>query len=97
VILKFKVNVDDRFINVSLEAPSPNDYAPIEYQGAPDDVKKFKNFIELQCGAFGHTLGSTTTPIDFHRAMLYQKQFPAELIEGKIDKYDPDIPVGAKT
>ena len=98
-MIKYKVKVENKTIYVSLDTNSPNESAVLIYEGDKSVVSGFREFLENTYGAFGHTIGQVTTPIDLHYAMSSQQQFEARLVEGQniVKKYDPEIPDGAMT
>jgi hypothetical protein len=98
-VIKYEIKVGDNLIFVSLNIDSPNERTKLIYEGNDNSISKFKAFLEDSYGAFGHTIGKVTTPIDLHYAMNNQKQFQARLIEGQgiVTKYDPEIPESAVT
>jgi hypothetical protein len=98
-VFKYEINVDNDKIYVSISANSPNERALLIYEGSEKGVAMVRDFVKNSYGAFGHTIGEATSPIDLHYAMSNQKVFQATLIEGQdlAEKYDPDIPEGAVT
>lgn len=98
-MIKYEVKVNNATVYVSLNTNYPNEKVLLIYEGDSANIGNFKQFLENACGAFGHTIGQATTPIDLHCAMLKQQQFQAKLIEGQnlVTKYDPEIPDGAVT
>jgi hypothetical protein len=98
-VIKYEVNVGDNIIFISLNTSSPNERAVLIYEGDSSGIGNFKTFLENTYGAFGHTIGETTTAIDLHYTMSNQQQFQAKIVEGQdlITKYDPEIPDGAVT
>lgn len=96
-MVKFEAQIGDGVAYVSLETTSPNEGGSLIFEGDDKAVEDLRKFLKNAYGAFGHTIGETTSAIDLHYAMLNQAQFDARLIEGEIKEYDPEIPDGAVT
>lgn len=88
-------------ILISVDSDNPNKSAEIQYQGNQDGIDEIKPILESSYGAFGHLIGTVTTPIDLSAAMNSPEiqQFKPELIEGDdlVKDYDPQIPEGSLT
>lgn len=86
---------------VFLESDDPNASAAIQCEGDAERVEVARYYLSAQYGAFGHLIGSATTPIDLDAAILSPKmqEYRPELVEGAelVEKYDPGIPEGAIT
>jgi len=88
-----------RRVSVALDAIRPNELAEIRYSGREQAVRFTQQWLSMAHGAFGHLIGTETTPIDLAYAM---GQLPPELeliaAAGDIPtSFDPDIPAGAVT
>ena len=88
-----------RRVSVVLDATRPNQPAEIRYGGDSQGVQFIRNWLPLRHGAFGHLIGTETTPIDLAYAM---GKLPPELeliaAAGDIPtSFDPGIPDGSVT
>jgi hypothetical protein len=71
--------------------------ASLVYNGDESDIEKIRNIIENSYGAFGHKIGTITSPIDLHCA-LHKSKLSFNQVSGlKVKNYDPDIPKYAMT
>lgn len=88
-------------VEVWIDSKDPNASAKIQYSGNEVMVDVISDRLARQYGAFGHLIGSATTPIDLDAAMKSpeMKEYRPQLIEGEdmVKKYDPKIPKGAIT
>lgn len=86
---------------VWIDVDDPNISGEIQYAGQTEYVAGIRETLSRQAGAFGHLIGSVTTPIDLDAAMkgAEMQRFRPQVAEGAdlVKKYDPDIPKGAKT
>ena len=62
--------------------------------------KMTKEWVEGECGAFGHTIGRYAAPCDLHCAAMRLQQEPEPHIrfvrfEGQVETYDSGVPEGA--
>lgn len=101
-MIRFELKVDQVVpMSVSLDADRPNQSTPIIYEGTDYAVGEVKPVLRSCYGAFGHSIGDSTSPIDLDFAMKSpkMKQFQPVLIEGAelVKVYDPGIPDGAVT
>lgn len=101
-MLSYKLNdFMNREITVSLAVNSPHETAEIIYSGDNFLTAHIKEILSLSIGAFGHSIGSSTTAIDLNAALKSDrfKEYKVELIEGGelVKSYDPGIPEGAVT
>ena len=88
-----------RRVSVVLDATRPNQPAEIRYSGREQAVRFTQQWLSMAHGAFGHVIGTETTPIDLAYAM---GQLPPELqliaSAGDIPtSFDPGIPDGSVT
>jgi len=88
-------------VEVSLDSAEPNKYAPIQFAGDESAVRRVRDRLLTQYGAFGHALEETTTPIDLDAAMKSEgmAEFSPQIVEGAemVQVYDPGIPEVAVT
>ncbi|MBD2025236.1 hypothetical protein [Leptolyngbya sp. FACHB-711] len=97
-MLKFRLKYG---AEVWVNSIDPNESAMIEFSGNQDWVEIIRDQLKRQYGAFGHLIGTSTTPIDLAAALRSpgMARFQPELIEGAelVERYDPKIPKDAVT
>lgn len=90
-----------RTVTISLDAASPNERANIVIAGDESLKTIISDILSRSYGAFGHTIGEVTSPIDLNSALLNSafSDFAIELMQGKelVSSYDPLVPEGAVT
>lgn len=100
-MIKFRLQIGEASVEVSIAVDDGNKTGIIEYEGDADIVELLRDLLAFEYGAFGHLIGSATTPIDLDAAMKSPAlaQWQPELIEGAelVASYDPGIPEGAVT
>lgn len=105
-MLKYKLfdRISGEYI-VSLNSKIPNVGAKIEITTSTGGDDRFipiiRNWLQHECGAFGHIIGEATTPIDLDAAMHSKDalEFRPEIMAGAelVKSYNPGIPEGAVT
>lgn len=88
-------------VYVSVDSTNPNRASAISYSGNPEVIAEIQEWLTYEYGAFGHSIGNNTTPIDLDAAMHSKeaKQFKPKIVVGAelVKNYDPGIPEGAVT
>ena len=90
---------------VSVDSNNPNASEKISITVGDEGDDRFvpiiREWLEHEYGAFGHIIGTHTTPIDLDAAMHSRdsKKFRPEIVEGQelVKSYDPGIPKAAIT
>ena len=88
-------------VDVFLESEDADDPAVIQYGGDSANIHLVSDVLPILYGAFGHSIGTETTPIDLSAAIASPQlaRFKPQLIEGAqlIKGYRLNIPSDAKT
>lgn len=86
---------------VWIDVDDPNASGEIQYSGQTEYIAGVRETLSRQTGAFGHLIGSVTTPIDLDAAMkgAEMQRFRPQIAEGSelVKTYDPGLPKGAIT
>lgn len=100
-MIKYRLQIGESAIEVLIAVEDGNATGELLYEGDAERVASFRSLLAYQYGAFGHLIGSATTPIDLDAAMRSpaMAQWQPELIEGAalVASYDPAIPEDAVT
>lgn len=100
-MIRYRLGLPEGQVIVSIAANNGNHSGLIQYEGEAEAIEVLKEELPLLCGAFGHLIGDTTTPIDLDAVMHKpdMQRFTPELLEGAelVERYDPGIPEGAIT
>lgn len=99
--MKFSLAIYGATVTLTLPVSRPDEYAPIEFEGDPQAVRRLQLEMIGARGMFGHRLGERTTAIDLHAALMSPTlaQFQPQLLEGAelLEGWRYEFPEDAKT
>jgi hypothetical protein len=92
----------DKQVFISIDSDDPDVSGAIKYSGDAELIKLLELMISSSYGAFGHSIGDSTTPIDLDAALTIGNKFDKynpEILEGEdlVKSYESNIPDGAMT
>lgn len=100
-MIRYRLELPEGAVTVSIASNDGNTTDQIIYEGEAEAIEALKDELPVLTGAFGHLIGSATTPIDLDAAMQRSEMqaYKPELLEGRelVQRYNPGIPDGAKT
>jgi hypothetical protein len=82
-MIRFRVTTAHGDVDVSIAVDHGDAIGPIVYEGDDDAVTVTRDILSVACGARGHILGSETTPVDLHAALMQLPELVPELVEGE--------------
>jgi hypothetical protein len=95
-VIKYALTINGNPASVAVDSNDPNASAFIKITG---DDGTFADWLALQCGAFGHLIGESTSPIDLDYALSTAdaQQWQPTIIEGSemVVNYKSYLPDGA--
>lgn len=82
-MIRYKLKTPDGDVDLSLDSEQPNKVSPLVLEGEPRAVMALKRWLHKETGAYGHTLGDWTTPLDLETALRKPSaaKFAPELVE----------------
>lgn len=95
-MIRYRLNLLD--VEVSLDSNAPHISAVIEFKGEPVEVAIARDWLADQCGAYGHGIGESTTPVGLAAALTKNPRYAPELLEGEeLLDFSVNIPDDAVT